>query len=262
MEQDTQTPKSPSSRGGIGFIAGTIALIVLIGGGAYAYFVNPDIFSSLDGSDAQDSAVVATVDGEAVTQADIDLRIARNAVALSSQGIDVNNPDNRTALETQTLNQLINEFLIVRDALVRGISIAPAEIDEQYAAIQARFDSETLFESELERNSFTEAALRESIEHELLIQKYVDQVVDPSALVATNEEIQAVYDSLEPQEGGEIPPLEEIRQDIENRIVNQKIQQALSDVIGDLRSDADIVVSGETAQTEPSEGAGASGESE
>lgn len=241
MDQE-QTPQGNTTSGKKGkklsLVTTVVIVLLLLGVGAYFLLGSDDNDATGQGGG---NAVVATVDGVEITQQQVNERIERNRTALETQGTDLANAETRALIEEQIINQLVNEALIVAAATEAGIEVTEAEVDTEYANIQARFETPELFESELENNLFTEQSLRANIERELITQKYIDQMTADAEIEVTDEEVQTLYDQVAAQ-NDTVPPLEEVRDQVEGQIRNQKLAALIDQLISDLRADADIVI--------------------
>ena len=213
-----------------------IIVLLLLAGGAYFYFSSN---AKTDGEG--ENQTVATVNGVAITQKDVDDRIERTRETLLTQGTDISDPTVRAGVVEQTITQIVNEMLVLEDAKRSGITVTGEEIDTEFANIKARFESEEAFKTELAKNYFTEETLRVNIERELITQKYVQKISADAQIEVTEDEITALYAQAKEQ-NADIPPLEDVRAEAENQIRNQKLAVLVSSAVEGLRADADIVI--------------------
>ena len=221
-------PEAPSRKGRWLGIVITIIVLVLLAGAAYVF---------TKGGSGED--VLASVNGIAITQVDVDLRISHAKTGLEAQGLNLSDPETSSLLKSQALEEIINEMIVLTDAEAKGITVTEAEIDAQYAQIRGRFTTDEEFATELEKNSFTEATLRENVRRELVIQKYVTQIASASTLSITEGEVTAFYTQLQGQTE-DLPPLTDLRGEIETQLKNQKLAAAVQTVVQELRSKATI----------------------
>ncbi len=226
-----------------------IFVLALVAVGAFVYEKKGS--GEISGANGVTTAM-ATVDGIEITKQQVDNRIERNRDALTAQGTDIDDPKTRAGLEKLTVEQLINETLVIADAERLGLSVTKKEISDQYDVIFNRFDSKETFQAELDKNRFTEESLRKNIERELLLQKYLQRVADADGelLSVTETEIKDLYDNLKAQNDS-IPSLDEMRSQIEEQIRNQKLSQAASSAVNDLRTKANIVINKDGADVTP-----------
>jgi len=223
-----------------------IIVIVLIILGAGAFFLLKSDGLNM-GSTEESVKVVATVNGIEVSQTEVDNRIGRNKTTLETQGNDLSNPETLALIESQIVTQLVNEVLVSKDADRLGITVTEDEVNTEYANIQARFETPELFQSELVNNFFTEETLRINIKRELVTQKYVEQISSQNPVEVTEEEIDAFYVQAKEQ-NAEIPPLEEVKDQVEAQIRNQKITTIVNGVVEGLRSNATIELMADSAE--------------
>lgn len=244
-EQQAAPAPAPKKKGGMGRIGLVLLLIILLGIAAFIYF-NPGFFGDI--AEKTDSNVVATVNGAQILQSAIDERIERNQSNLLSQGIDATNPDTRSDLESQVLDQLINEELVLAAAAQAGLSATDAEVTAQLDSIKSQFDTTEAFEAQLVDSNFTEESLKESLKRDLTIQKYIDQLASNSdAITVSEEEISSAYDEFVAA-NEDAQPLEELHDQIEAALRQQKLALAVAAAVQSLKDSADIVIEDDEAQ--------------
>lgn len=245
MDPQTQASgNAPKSK----FTSRIIILVVVILLGVAVYYASTSgMFSSLGVSGG---SVLASVNGADITQSDVEERIAHAKTGLEAQGINFTDPATRDVLESQALEEIINETLVLNDAQAKGIAVTEEEVEAQYAQVRSRFDSDALFAEELSKNSFTEASLRENIRRELTLQKYVSGIASSTPLEVTQAEVVAFYESLKGQTEN-LPPLADVTAEIENQLRNQKLIAAVDSVVNTLRASAEIVMHTQTSTDAP-----------
>src|SRR3989338_7858413 len=120
----------------------------------------------------------------------------------SSQGIDVSDPALLEQLRTQAVDTLVNAEVLRQAAIAAGMT---------------------------------------ATENEFLIQGLFDANIDSANLTATEEELTALYDQAGGVEAG-LPPMAEIKDQIEAQIIFDKEQKLISAFIESLRAEATIEV--------------------
>lgn len=253
MEEEVQTnreepreqPIQQSEGGGkpVWFwVVVVLLLAVLLGGGVYAW-QNPQVmqmFSTAGNGGGSQNGVVATVNGEEITGAELSERVEQTRSSqLGGQSLS---SDQEGQLREQTLETLINETLIQQAAEEAGITVSDEEINQSLEQVKGQFENEQQFQQQLENNDVTESDLRNRIQRQLLIQKYVQQNTDMDSINVTDEEVQQMYDQLSQQQDN-VPALEEIRSQVESQVRQQKSSQLLQELVQQLRDEADVSTS-------------------
>ncbi|RPF53170.1 SurA N-terminal domain-containing protein [Aquisalibacillus elongatus] len=163
---------------------------------------------------------------------------------LGGQGID----QMQAQIQQQALDQLINREVIKQEAQSQDLSVSDEEISEEYdnqingliEQSQGEFEDE---EQVLEQVGMNEEELKDSLQTDLLIQKYLDENLEEPEV--TDEEIQEQYDNMkaqmeESESGEEVPSLEEVEDSIVQQIQSQKQGQQQQELIQNLREDYEI----------------------
>lgn len=134
------------------------------------------IFLFLFSNIADASQVLISVDGIAITSADLDNRI--NAIKLLSPDIS-----NTKETRKQVLNSLVNEELFRNEAKRLKINISQNEVDEQFKVIKQEFAiSETIYKTIINNKS-----LRKQIESQILWNRLVSLVLSHRIKVSDAE---------------------------------------------------------------------------
>ena len=183
-----------------------------------------------------DVKVVAMVNGEAITQTELD---DRTGIIAQGQG--------QQPTSDVVVNQLIDEMLIFQDAAAKGIEVTEEEVDEQYNTIIQNAGGAAALKGQLANLNLSPSALRKDLRVQLLIQKYLESQIDLESIVVTDTEVQTAYDEIAAVQ--EVPPFDEsIAEQIRAQLVQQKQNELALAHVQTLRSSADINLMGDEEQ--------------
>lgn len=215
----------------------------------------PDAMPEPDLSEIPDP--VATVNGEDVTKEEFatyyegQFASASGQAQMSGEELDVEQ------LQTDTLDVVVDSVLLRQAAEEAGLEPSEEEVDgllEELATGNGLTSVEE-FLGVLEQQGMDEETARREAANQLAIQSYVEeeaQVEEPS-----DEELQTYYDDLVAQQeqaaGGEddaastaapqqpeIPPFEEIKDQLAEQLKAEEQSAATDEILGGLREDAEI----------------------
>lgn len=210
-----------------------IVVIVIAAIGAYGYFSG---FSGLgnigSGNGAGNGDVIATVNGEEITQEEFDARLVQ--AQANAQGGEVD--------QAQMLETMINTELILQDAAAQGITVSDQEVEDYYQnQVLAGGTTEAQLEQQLSQSGFTIADLKEDIHDQLVIQAYVEANASADTEI-TDQQVQDYYDQLAEQqpEGSDFPALADVEAQIIQQLQSQQQNQIIQQIIQQLRADAEI----------------------
>lgn len=212
-----------------------VLAIALVGGALYFTGYLPDF------SGSGDKQVVATVNGEEITKAQLDARIEQNKTAYEAQGADLDDPETYAEIQKQSLEYIVNEELILQDAAAKNITASQEDIDTRFQSTRESFESEQAFEEALKENSLTRETLKENLSRQITVQAYLDQVIDPEATNVVQEDIEAFYSDYS-ERNPEVPPLEEAQEQIAQLLSEQKVQVEIENLIKALRDNAEVTI--------------------
>lgn len=202
--------------------------------------VSTGIFGGLIAQQAANS-VVARVNDEVIVGRDLETSVQQFREAAAAQGMDLTSADAQTEIRAQALEVLINTELLMQEAVERGIEVSDQQAVERLATIEEEIGGADALAERMATLGLDEAQLQSDIRDEILIQELLDTVFLEAEIEVTEEEIASVYENAGAA-GGELPPLEEVRGQIESQIVSSKEQEVVDQFITELRADAEIEI--------------------
>lgn len=211
--------------------------VVVIAAGAW-YFISsgmPFDREPVDGGD-----VIAVVNGKKLSRADFEE--FKSQVA-AQQGFDIASLDAETKsqFETQVIDELIARTLLQQAAYELGVTASPEEIVAQIEAITAQLGGEEVFQQALEEEGLSEEELRVQISADIVTQTYLERELNLSSVTAADEEVEAMY-AQEAAQNENIPALEEVQDQVERMVIQQKQQNLVTQLIQQLRERGDIKI--------------------
>ena len=155
-------------------------------------------------------------------------------------------PVDENQLKSQTLEGLVGSELLRQEAVERGLEVSDAEVDTALAEFaEANQASEDEFLAAMGEQGLDRDAVMEQIEKQLLVDKLI--VDEYGEFSATDQEIEAAYQQLVQQQamsggqaGGGLPPLEQVRGEVEEQLVAEQQAQAMQTLSEELREGADV----------------------
>jgi peptidyl-prolyl cis-trans isomerase C len=135
--------------------------------------------------------VVARVDGHEFTRAELLSRASVARSALAGRGI---RPRPTRTFYLRVLEDLIGNWLAVRELEKQGKAATPAEVDAQIAEIRSRFASEEELDRSLAERGFDRARLRQEISESITVRRWVEESVAPSVEVS-EEQVRSFFEA-------------------------------------------------------------------
>lgn len=192
--------------------------------------------------------VVATVNGEDISKDDFvsayEPQFEQSAAQAQQAGSEVDQAD----LKQQTLDFMINNLLLRQAANDEGIEISDSEVDadiEELAASNGAASAKD-FLATLEEQGFTEDEVRDEVENQLKIEKYLTEAADVEQ--PSGAEIRDLYDQLSARQessaedpaAATIPAFDEVESQLEQQLLQEAQSEAVDGILSDLRAEADI----------------------
>jgi len=191
-------------------------LIVLVAGPSGAWGEEPEI--------------VARVNGEPVTRAELQRMLADSRMRrLSQRELGTQIPDSKE-LQRLALQKLIHRRLILQEAHRRNITVTEEEIDKGVAALRSRFKGAKKYQGWLRSMGLDEKSLRESLRRDLLATRVSVEVVKEARV--TEEQVQEYYEAHK----AELQFPDEVRL----RIIAVKDRPAADEVLAALKKGEDF----------------------
>ena len=145
----------------------------------------------------------------------------------------------QATIKTQTLDNLINETLILQAAGKEGISASTTMINTQLAQTKSQFADTAAYEKALTVQGFTDSTFMDSLTRNNIIQQYLAAHINTSSATASPAEIKALYDQVVTTNKS-VPPLDQVKTQVEQQIIQQKQQTLVNNYITQLRASSTI----------------------
>lgn len=218
-------------------LAVSIVIAAGIGVAALAIFLSGGFAPNGEGGELSES--VAVVNGEEITQVEFD--VMRSQIALQ-QGFDPSalGEEAQAEFNAGVVDSLIAQTLIKQAAAQLGREISDEEVDAQIEVIKGQFESQAAFEEALRAEGVSEEEMRSEVRAGLATEPYLEQELTLSAVTATDAEITAAYDEV--SAGGEVPPLEEVYDQVRDLVILEKQQELVAAHVEELKAGADIEI--------------------
>jgi peptidyl-prolyl cis-trans isomerase SurA len=186
--------------------------------------------------------VVAEVNGEEITREEFVALYESQFQQVAAQG---QAPVDQDALKVQTLDSMIGTVLLVQAADDRDIRPTTEEVDATLEDLATAYGlgSGEEFLALLQDQGMSEEEARAEVESQVKVDTLLAEEADVEE--PSEEELQALYDTLVEQSGGaesEAPPFEEVREQLAAQLTQQVEADAVDALVEALRADADVTV--------------------
>ncbi len=202
--------------------------------------VDTNVFGSIISMVAPEPAA-AIVNGTRIDMVAYEKNKQQIIASATQQGLDFTDESILSEINTQAIDVLVNTELLRQNAIASGATVSAEQIEARYQEVLTSVGGAEALTTRMTELGLDEAALRKDIEGEILIQTYLDGAVDTSSVVIDDAKIQAVYDQAGGAEAG-LPPLAEVRTEIETQVRFSEEQELVNAFIKSLRDKATIEV--------------------
>jgi hypothetical protein len=220
-------------------------VVLLIGGGVWFMMekegrVATGVFSGIT-SYMKSTEAVATVNGTSISMLDFESTLRQLTVNTAGQGVDVNDPTIVAELRTQAIESLVNTEVLRQKAEASNVTVTDEDIQARYAQIETGLGGAEGLAARMAELGVTDEMLRRDIRNDILIQTHLEASIDRSGVTVTDEEIQSLYDQATAG-GADVPPLAEVREQVEMQIRSEKEQSLVAKYVDELRGQAAVEV--------------------
>lgn len=202
--------------------------------------ISTGLFSSVIGK-MEASAPAAKVNDVVITKGEFNTSLAQLVQMTAAQGADVNSESVMSELRKQAIDTLINAELLRQTAIAAGKTATGEQIETRLNEIRDGLGGAEALASRMAEFGVTEESLRRDIENEFLIQALFDEKVNTNNIEITEAEVTALYAQAGGAEAG-LPPMAEIRDQIEAQIRFNKEQVLINEYIANLKTQASVEV--------------------
>ncbi|WP_309070719.1 SurA N-terminal domain-containing protein [Arthrobacter sp.] len=190
--------------------------------------------------------VVATVNGVDITKEEFSTSYEGAFQQMAMQSQMTGQEVDQEQLKTQTLDNLIGNKLLIQEADKREIEASEEDItattDELVASNQ--FASADELFAALEEQGIAKEEATEQIKQQVRLDALLAE--EGADAAPSEEELKAAYEEAKAsgaaaQQGGELPPYEELKPQLEQQVKQQKKSDVAVALVEELRESADVV---------------------
>ena len=185
--------------------------------------------------------VVAVVNDEELKGEQYNAVLTSIQSQMQQMGQDPTSNDSAEQVKVQALDMVVNQTLLLQKAKEAEISASKSEIDENYSSFVAQFGDEKTMKEALKDQDMDEKSIKEIIAESIALEKYQDKVAPVEKV--SEKEIKEYYNQATAQSknsGQELPPLEEVSDEIKVMIEQEQQQKKLAAHVEELKADAEI----------------------
>jgi peptidyl-prolyl cis-trans isomerase SurA len=184
---------------------------------------------------------IAKVNGREIKRNDLDLQIKKLTQSLKIT-VPQEGTKERNDFEQEELNRMIDAVLLAQEAEKKDFRPKEGEVKSQYDLLLSQVGGEEKLVEALNNVGITKEQLREDMAAQMMLDRYLGFIKEKNGITVTDEEIKDFYEKeIVPQD--KKIELKDIEVRIRQVLEQQKLNQPLSEIVQDLRSKAEIVIS-------------------
>lgn len=194
------------------------------------------------GGDAETTSTVATVNGEEITEQELDVQLNQYRQQYASQGVDLDaEPELLAEVQSAVLDEIIDQTLLLEYAADEGLTASQEAMDAEYQSLLQQVGGEETLQELLDAQGMSRDELMGLIEDEVVLKRLQSYVREQQGLEVTEAALEDAYEQYQ-EMMPDIPPLDEIRPQLRAELEHQQYMQVLPALLETLRGDAEIEV--------------------
>jgi peptidyl-prolyl cis-trans isomerase C len=158
-----------------------------------AFFTLSSGFFSFAWAENDARQILATVNGVAISQHDLDIEFNRIEMQAAGRQQPIN-ASQVSSLKNKILETLINRELLYQDSLAKGISAESSEVEAQVDIIKQRISSVKSFSQTIDEIGISEKKFRKEVSKAIMIKKTLDANVYQKVSIS-EKEMRIFYDN-------------------------------------------------------------------
>lgn len=187
--------------------------------------------------------VVATVNGTEISLAVFEETVERVRSNYERQGLTIESDEDEAYLKEVALDSLIEQEAVFQKAKNEGYEVTDEILNQEFQGVKGQFDTDEEFQAALKASNYTEQSFRDVLAKDLLIEQFVQANIQEPTV--SEEEMIEIYNEYKEQveqsdEGGELLSFEDVREEIEYSIKQQKEHVQLSEMIDEIVANSEI----------------------
>lgn len=190
--------------------------------------------------------VVAEVNGTEISKEDFESAYTSQFQRMAMQAQMSGQEVDQDQLKVQVADSLVAQELLVQETENRNIEASDEELNETLTALAAQngLESSEEFLTALEEQGLTEEEVMDQVASQVKVDKLVAE--EAGDISVSEEELQAYYDEITAQQeeadSEEMPAFEDIKPELETQMAQQKENEAVLELVAELREGADVTV--------------------
>lgn len=193
--------------------------------------------------------VVAEVNGEEISKDDFKVVYESQFQQMAMQSQLSGQEVDQDQLKSATVDGLVDNELLAQDAEKQGISVSDDEAEQELTKLaETNQMSRDDFMAANKEQGLDEKRVLDEVKSQTLIKKLLES--ENGEFTASEEELQQSYQQVQQQQqmsgqGGQaqqLPPMEQVRPQLQDQVINQKLAEAMQKKADELRKGADVKI--------------------
>lgn len=192
----------------------------------------------LEAMKVKEDKVVATVNGEEIKGKDYNSMLVQTQLRYTMSGEDPSDTEVAKSIEQEVMDNLIGQELLLQKAQEEGFSASDKEVETELEQIKAQFDGEEELEKALQAQGITLEQLESQYADIVVVDKFVKEKIGTPEV--TEEEVKAFYDEQFSKDAENPPSFDEMKERINDYLVETKTQEKVQEMKTELMKQADV----------------------
>ncbi len=206
---------------------------------------------------------VALVNGESIDSGFFQRQLERTIAVNEQQGMVFEGEEGdqmKEQIQEQLIQELVQQEVLYQEAEAHGIEVTDEEVNDEIEMVKSQFENEEQFQEALEMNQFTEEEFKNMLTVELTVDAFMQE--NSPEVTVEEEEIQEFYSMYQQQHEAqmeameqeeqelseeemammELPPYEEMKEELRQQLTMEKQQEYQMALVDELMEESEIEI--------------------
>ncbi|EIT86496.1 putative lipoprotein [Fictibacillus macauensis ZFHKF-1] len=200
-----------------------------------------DMQKKLNAQKVDENKVVAVVNGKELVGKDYNRALSSAQLQMQQTGQDPTSKEGEKAIKKQTLDNLVNNSVVLQEAEKKGFKPTAKEVSSEFDTTKKPYKTDQQFKDALKKAHLTEDQLKKQITDGLTIKKYIKKEI-PTEKVS-DQELKDFYDKNVKNSGDKkqkAPAFDKVKPQIKQQIEQEKQQKQIMKRVDELKKNAKI----------------------
>ncbi len=194
----------------------------------------------LEKQKVEEDKVVVLVNDTEIKGTEYNRFLEQYQMQYQQMGQDPTSKETAKKMKDQIINSMVDYEIVLQEAEKKGYEASEEKIDKQFEDFKGQFKDEKKYQEALKQYDLTEKELKQEIAESIQYTTFVEKEISVDEV--SEKQIKDYYNKMKEAQGDKAPKYEEVKDHIKTQLENQEKQKKVTEIVKELKKDADITV--------------------